>query len=101
VLIGRENVSVATSIVEDLDRHSDALLVGEPTPARADNFRCDCRELVLTKSRITVSVPTWVDNLGDDRPEIPPDILIRLGSAAFFAGLDPVLDRALSGLTAP
>ena len=97
VLIGRENVSVATSIVEYLDTKTKALLVGEPTPARADNFRCDCHDFVLPHSGFRLSVPTSWDRLGDDRPEIKPDVSMALSSRDFFAGRDPVLDAALSG----
>jgi hypothetical protein len=101
VLIGRENVSAATSAVEDLDRNTKAILVGEPTPARADNFRCDCHDFVLPHSGFTLSVPTYWDRLGDDRPEIAPDVPILLSSKDFFAGRDPVLDAALAGTVIP
>ena len=74
-----------------------AVFVGEPTPARADNFRCDCHDFVLPHSGFTLSVPTWWDRLGDDRPEIAPDVPMALSSTDFFAGRDPVLDAALSG----
>ena len=98
VLIGRENVSAATSVVEYLDMKTKATFVGEPTPARADNFRCDCTDVVLPHSGFTISVPTWWDRLGDDRPEIAPDVPMALSSTDFFAGRDPVLDAALTGV---
>jgi hypothetical protein len=101
VLIGRENFSVADSIVRDFDVNSAALLVGEPTPARADNFRCDCRDIDLAGLGITVTVPTQWDRLGDDRPQIDPDVRMDLSAADFFAGRDPVLEAALKGLSAP
>jgi hypothetical protein len=97
VLIGRENVSAATSVVEFLDTKTTAVIVGEPTPARADNFRCDCRDFVLPHSGFTLSVPTSWDRLGDDRPEIAPDVPMALSSKDFFAGRDPVLGAALAG----
>lgn len=97
VLIGRENVSAATSVVEFLDTKTEALLVGEPTPARADNFRCECHDVQLPHSGFTISVPTSWDRLGDDRPEIAPDVPMALSSSDFFMGRDPVLDAALAG----
>ena len=101
VLIGRENASIATWIVREFDAHTEALLVGEPTPARADNFRCWCRDLTLPAFGATVTVPTeWLD-LGDDRPEVPPDVEMLLSAEDFFAGRDPVLDAAISGIQAP
>jgi len=101
VLIGRENVSVATLFDYEFDVHTEALLVGEPTPARADNFRCDCQDIELKQSGIVVTVPTSMSHNGDLRPEIAPDIPMSLSSTDFFAGRDPVLDAALKGLSAP
>jgi hypothetical protein len=101
VLIGRENVSVATLIDYEFDVHTQALLVGEPTPARADNFRCACDDIELKHSGIVVTVPTDMSHNGDMRPEIVPDNPMSLGAADFFAGRDPVLDAALKGLRAP
>ncbi len=101
VLMGRENVSVATLIDYEFDVHTKALLVGEPTPARADNFRCECYDIQLEQSGIVVTVPTDMSHNGDPRPEVAPDIPMTLSSADFFAGRDPVLEAALKGLTAP
>jgi hypothetical protein len=52
----------------------------------------------LPHSGFTISVPTSWDRLGDDRPEIAPDVPMTLSSTDFFAGHDPVLDTALRGL---
>ena len=98
VLIGRENVSAATQVAFLLDTQTDALLVGEPTPARANNFTCPCSDLTLPNSGFTVSVPLHQDYTGDDRPEVAPDVPMSLSSADFFAGRDPVLEAALAGL---
>jgi C-terminal processing protease CtpA/Prc len=97
VLIGRENFSAATSVAEFFDRETSAVFVGEPTPARADNFRCDCHDFTLPHSGFQLSVPTWYDRFNDDRPEITPDVPMALSSADFFAGRDPVLEAALAG----
>lgn len=101
VLMGRENVSVATLFDYEFDVHSKALMVGEPTPARADNFRCECLDIDLAQSGIVVTIPTEMSHNGDLRPEIAPDVAMPLSSADFFAGRDPVLDAALGGLRAP
>jgi hypothetical protein len=97
VLIGRENYSAATSVAEFFDRETNAVFVGEPTPARADNFRCECHDFQLPHSGFWLTIPTWYDRLDDDRPEITPDVPMALSSSDFFAGRDPVLDAALSG----
>jgi hypothetical protein len=101
VLMGRENFSIADAIVRDFDVNSQALLVGEPTPARADNFRCDCRDIDLLDFGLTVTVPTQWDRLGDDRPQVDPDVRMDLSAADFFAGRDPVVEAALAGIKAP
>jgi hypothetical protein len=101
VLIGRENFSAGTDVAEAFDQETGALLVGEPTPARADNFRCECRDLTLPNSKFLVSVPTSWERNGDERPQVDPDVPMSLSAADFFAGRDPVLDAALKGLTVP
>jgi len=101
VLIGRENVSVGTEVAWEFDVHTTALLVGEPTPARADNFTCDCFDIHLPHSGIVVTVPQNVANNGDARPAVVPDVTMALSSVDFFAGRDPVLDAALRGISAP
>ena len=101
VLIGRENVSAGTATAASLDAGTQALLVGEQTPARADNFLCPCQDITLPNSGLVVSVPTYSNFTGDDRPSIAPDVPMALSAADFFAGRDPVLDAALAGIEAP
>lgn len=101
VLIGRENVSAATAVAWEFDVHTKALLVGEATPARADNFTCDCFDIHLPHFEIVVTVPQNVASNGDPRPAVAPDVAMALSSGDFFAGKDPVLDAALRGISAP
>jgi hypothetical protein len=96
VLIGRENVSAATDVAHWLDAYTEATLVGEETPARADGYRCECLEIRLPFSRHLVVIPTQVDHNGDERSSIPPDVPMPLTAEDFFAGRDPVLDAALA-----
>ena len=96
-LIGRENVSAATEVDLFLDTETEALLVGEATPARAGNFTCDCPDVMLPNSGFVISVPTYWNTRDDPRPEVEPDVPMALSSVDFFAGRDPVLDAALSG----
>ena len=96
VLIGRENVSAGTVVAANLDQQTQARFIGEQTPARADNFLCDCRDIKLPNSGLVVSVPTYTFHTGDPRDSIPPDVPMALASADFFAGRDPVLDAVLS-----
>jgi hypothetical protein len=97
VLIGRENVSAGTLVAAELDKRTQATFVGEMTPARADNFLCDCHDIALPNSGFTVTVPTYWADTGDTQDAIRPDIPMSLSAADFFAGRDPVLDAVLGG----
>jgi hypothetical protein len=97
VLIGRENSSAGTVVAGAFDRETEAVLIGEPTPARADNFLCDCYEIPLHDSDFVFGIPTQYLANGDERDAVTPDILLELTAADFFAGRDPALDLALSG----
>ena len=96
VLIGRENVSAGTVVAAALDTQTKAVLIGEMTPARADNFLCDCADTVLQNSLLTLTVPLYRAGTGDPRMAIEPDIPFALTAADFFAGKDPALELALS-----
>lgn len=97
VMIGRENVSAGTVVATALDAKTQATFVGEPTPARADNFLCSCADITLPNSGFTVTVPTVTNHTGDTRRSIAPDVPMALTAADFFAGKDPVLAAVLSG----
>lgn len=97
VLIGRENESAATVLAEIFDSQTSARLVGEPTPARADNFLCPCTDVSLPSSGYILSVPTTRAGNGDVRDAVVPDVVMRMKASDFFAGRDKVLQAALAG----
>jgi hypothetical protein len=101
ILIGRENVSAGTVVARELDKQTKGVFVGEPTPARADNFLCSCADIKLPNSKFVVTVPTFSFHTGDPRPAIAPDVPMALTSGDFFAGRDPVLAAALKGIRNP
>ncbi len=101
ILIGRENVSAGTVVARELDKQTRGVFVGEPTPARADNFLCSCADIKLQNSKFVVTVPTFSFHTGDPRPAIAPDVPMALASADFFAGRDPVMAAALKGIRDP
>jgi hypothetical protein len=80
-----------------LDANTEAVVLGEMTPARADNFLCPCDDVTLSNSGFVVTLPTYWGRSGDERPAIFPDSPMTLSAADFFAGRDPVLDAALAG----
>ena len=98
VIIGRQTFSAATNFVTELDAQSSAVFVGEPTGGRP-NLYGDTRVVILPSSHIKVNVSSryWEKSTPDDeRPWIPPDIPVELSSSNYFAGVDPILDAALS-----
>lgn len=101
VMIGRENVSAGTVVARTLDTETQAVLVGEMTPARADNFLCECTDIALPNVGLTVEVPTFQFGIGDTRLAIEPDVPVALSAADFFPGRDPALKIALALKGAP
>ena len=96
VMTGRENVSAGTIVAQAFDTQTQAILVGEMTPARANNYLCECRDIDLANSGLSVSVPTEQNVNGDTRLAVEPDIPVALSAADFFAGRDPALKIALA-----
>ncbi len=96
VLIGRENISAGTAVANRLATMTKANLVGEPTPARADNFLCPCVDVRLANSGYVITLPTATGRNGDPRPAVEPDVRMVLSAKDFFAGRDPVLEAALA-----
>lgn len=97
VMIGRRNESAATALASDLAHNSAATFVGEPTPARADNFLCECQNIKLPHSGFTVTVPTFSLHRGDTRDSISPVAPYEATAADYFAGRDPLRDAAMKG----
>ena len=98
VLIGRATFSAAANFVTEVERTTRATFVGEPTGGRP-NLYGDVTDVVLPHSGIVVHVSTryWEKGgPGDMRPAIPPDVAVALTARDFFAGRDPVLDRAVA-----
>jgi hypothetical protein len=96
VMIGRENVSAGTVTARKLDTGTKAVFVGEMTPARADNYLCECSDITLINSGLIVTVPTFQFGIGDKRLAIEPDVPVKLSGKDFFAGEDPALKIALA-----
>jgi len=99
VLIGREDVSASTALASQLDVGTNAILVGQPTPARP-NPTVDETTFDLPNSGITVHIPTQIvqiSDAADDRDSVEPDIRVDLTSSDFFSGKDPTLEAALTG----
>lgn len=92
VLIGRRTFSAAQLLANDLDRHTSALFVGEPTGSSPNHYG-ELGQLKLPATGLTVlySQLYWQHHPRDDRPWIAPDIAAPLRWADLAAGRDPAL----------
>lgn len=100
VITGRNTFSAAQNFINQVERMTDAVFVGEPSSSRP-NFAGEETNLTLPYSRIRGSISTryWQDSdPGDARPFIAPDLPVGLTAAEYFAGQDPAL-AAVSSLT--
>ncbi len=98
VLIGREDVSASTTVIAKIDVRTKAVFIGEPTPARADNF-LNPEDVDLPASGWKLSIPTFSWHTGDPRSSIDPDVAVPTTAADFFAGRDATLEAALADRT--
>jgi hypothetical protein len=91
VLIGRRTFSAAMFLLLDLEKHSNAILIGEPTGGKPTSYG-DSRKMILPESGLTVRVSTlyWQADPRDKRDAIAPHV-----SIAPAIGGDPTLAAAL------
>ena len=99
VLVGRLTFSAGSTLALHLERRvPDAVLIGE-TMGGAPSFWADPDTVTLPYSGLVALVDSRFNRSpvpGDTRLEVPPDIAVPFTSADYFAGRDPVLERALS-----
>jgi hypothetical protein len=102
-IIGRATYSAAMMLTDDLEKHTKALFVGEPTGA-SPNMYGDAELIVLPNSGLEVwaSALHWVySEPRDNRPWIAPDIPAELSSADYRARRDPALEAVLAHVPSP
>jgi hypothetical protein len=90
VLIGRRTFSAAVNFATDLEEHTNAVFVGEPTGGRPNGFG-EARKIVLPSSGLTVRVAQlyWQKSDPRDRRDaIPPHLGVAATSADFIAHRD-------------
>jgi hypothetical protein len=96
VLAGRGTFSASEFILEDLDRLTDAIFIGEPASSRPISYG-DAYQSKLPNSGIAVrtSIRYWQSGQ-DKRPHIPIDIATPFTFADYVSGRDPALEAALA-----
>ena len=97
VIIGRETFSAAQNTVNELEKYTNAIFVGEPTAANPNHFG-DARNVVLPNSKIAIRASTlwWQDmDPRDTRKWTAPQIAAELTFADYKANIDPAMNAVL------
>jgi hypothetical protein len=101
LLTGRATFSAAANFAAEIDRDTRAIIVGEPTGGGVETYG-DTFPVLLPTVGLTVHIAARYHERkkgkGDRRLAVEPDVPVDLGSKQYFAGTDPVLERALRGL---
>jgi hypothetical protein len=97
VIIGRNTFSAAVCGASEIEQHTAAIFVGEPT-ASPPNFVGQTVELQLPYSKMLVSISTlYWQNAGplDHRTWIAPQLFTPPTFEAYLSGQDPALAAIL------
>jgi tetratricopeptide (TPR) repeat protein len=95
-IIGRSTWSAAQSLVNELERYTNTIFVGEPSGGKVNSYG-DSRRIVLPNSGITVRVSTlwWQGDERDRRPWTAPHVAADLTLEDYRTNTDPALEAAL------
>jgi hypothetical protein len=96
VLVGRGSFSASQFILDDLDRLTDAVFIGEPASSRPTHYG-DAFKAVMPNSKISTrtSIKYWQSGQ-DLRPFNPIQVAATMTFADYVAGRDPALEAALA-----
>jgi hypothetical protein len=97
VVMGRSTFSAAQFLLNDLERYTEAIFVGEPSGSKG-NVYGDSRKIMLPNSGMTVrvSVYYWQSwSPWDTRQWTAPQLTAELSSEDYRAGADPALKAIL------
>ncbi len=98
VVIGRETFSAAQNLVNQLEKYTNVIFVGEPTGGRPNHYG-DARALNLPNSGLVVRASTlWWQDLDprDQRVWTAPHVAAEMTSADYRANHDPALAAILT-----
>ena len=95
-IIGRSTWSAAQFMVNDLERFTNTVFVGEPTGGKVNSYG-DSRRITLPNSGITVRVSTlwWQQDERDKRDSTVPKIPAELTFEDYRQNIDPALKAIL------
>ncbi len=98
VIIGRATFSAAMMFCIDLEKHTPAIFVGEPTGAKPNHYG-DSRKIQLPNTGLTIRASSlrWqYSGPRDQRPWIAPHIAVDYASEDYRSGRDPALESILA-----
>ena len=101
LLVGRATFSAAANFAAELDRGTRAVIVGEPTGGGVETYGDTVPVLLPSLGWYVYVAARYHERKrgpNDHRLAVAPDVRVDLTSAQYFAGQDPVLERALLGL---
>ena len=97
VISGRQTFSAAQNLVNQIEKYTNAIFVGEPTAAHPNHYG-DSRPFTLPNSKMTVRASTlWWQDLDprDARFWTAPEIAADISSEDYRNGRDPALQSVL------
>ena len=97
VITGRQTFSAAQNLVNQIEKYTNAIFVGEPTAAHPNHYG-DNRPFTLPNSKLTVLASTlWWQDLDprDDRFWTAPEIAADISSEDYRNGRDTALQAVL------
>jgi len=97
VIIGRSTFSAAQNFVNQVERSTHAVFVGEPSGSRP-NFPGDDSDIPLPYSKLHVQIASHFyqdSSPTDTRTAIVPQIAVPVRSQDYFGNRDPAFDAAL------
>ncbi len=97
-IIGRDTFSACQNLTNEIERYTEAILVGEPT-AENVNFYGDNRKITLPNSKINayLSFAWWQDRpQWENRDATLPNIAVNMSFEEYKTNQDPVLQAAMN-----
>lgn len=96
-IIGRSTWSAAQFLVNDLERYTNVIFVGEPSGGKVNSYG-DSTRIILPNSGITVRVSTlwWQEDERDKRQWTSPKVAAELSLEDYRKGNDPAFDAAMN-----
>ena len=101
LLTGRATFSAAANFAADIDRHTRAIIVGEPTGGGVETYGDTDPVRLETAGWVVYVAARYHERKRsptDRRLAVEPDIRVDITSEQHFGGRDPVLERVLRGL---